>query len=415
MGVSIWEGKKAERMASALEIIAIANAKNIDLNNAHEIQEIVKAGKARDFFQLGDQIDIVWQPDNSSENTYHIPFDVVSFAPAVDGLGVTHPNAMWLQSHYALTGIQFSGNNAFYVPAAALPAGTYYFTMGNAWGNNVVKDKIYEFTTTQEIPAGGQLLLGTASSNTSGLPDTAPANWRVRTFANGLQTTPTEILELTEVESSSGTDLGVLSSSTKYAESGINNMQRAAYGYNRYAHSAIRQWLNSAAGKDAWWEQKNPFDHRPDQLATVQGFMAGLPQEFLEVIRPVKITTALNTVSDSEIGASEDVADKFFLPSLEQEYIVPQASGVEGAYWEYWKERLGLNSPQIQGGNGANPAHIRYAYENHTSAQTVRLRSASRGGAGYAWYVGASGSAGSYGYGGGAAYAYRPAPACVIY
>ena len=25
MGVSIWEGKKAERMASALEIIAIAN------------------------------------------------------------------------------------------------------------------------------------------------------------------------------------------------------------------------------------------------------------------------------------------------------------------------------------------------------------------------------------------------------
>lgn len=412
MGVSIWEGKKAERVASALEIIAIANAKNIDLNNAHEIQEIVKAGKARDFFQLGDQIDIVWQPDNSSENTYHVPFDVVSFAPAVDGLGVTHPNAMWLQSHYALTGIQFSGNNAFYVPAAALPAGTYYFSIGNNWGNNCVAGKIYEFTTTQEIPAGGQLLLGTASSNTSGLPDTTPANWRVRTFANGLQDTPTEILELTEVESSSGTDLGVLSSSTKYAESGINNMQRAAYGYNRYAHSAIRQWLNSAAGKGAWWEQKNPFDHRPDQLATVQGFMAGLPQEFLEVIRPVKITTALNTISDSEIGASEDVADKFFLPSLEQEYIAPQASGVEGAYWEYWKERLGLNSPQIQGGNGANPAHIRYAYENHTSAQGVRLRSASRGTAYYAWFVVTSGYA--Y-YHGTATTAFRPAPACVIY
>ena len=409
MGVSIWEGKKAERVARALEIIAIANAKNIDLNNAHEIQEIVKAGKARDFFQLGDQIDIVWQPDNSSENTYHIPFDVVSFAPAVDGLGVTHPNAMWLQSHYALTGIQFSGNNAFYVPAAALPAGTYHFTMGNAWGSNVVKDKVYQFTTTQEVPAGGQLVLGTASSNTSGLPDTVPANWRVRTFANGLQDTPTEILELTE--GSEGTDLGTLSSSTKYAESGINNMQRAAYGYNRYAHSAIRQWLNSAAGKGAWWEQKNPFDHRPDQLATVQGFMAGLPQEFLEVIRPVKITTALNTISDSEIGASEDVADKFFLPSLEQEYIAPQASGVEGAYWEYWKERLGLNSPQIQGGNGANPAHIRYAYENHTSAQTVRLRSAHRGYASNAWYVTTSGYASFSN----AAGAYRPAPACVIY
>ncbi len=409
MGVSIWEGNKAERVASALEVIAVANAKNIDLTNMREVQEIVKAGKARDFFQLGDQIDIVWQPDNSSENTYHIPFDVVSFAPAVDGLGVTRPNAMWLQSHYALTGIQFSGNNAFYVPAEALPAGTYHFTMGNAWGSNVVKDKVYQFTTTQEVPAGGQLVLGTATSNTSGLPDTAPANWRVRTFANGLQDTPTEILELTE--GSEGTDLGTLSSSTKYAESGINNMQRAAYGYNRYAHSAIRQWLNSAAGKGAWWEQKNPFDHRPDQLATVQGFMAGLPQEFLEVIRPVKITTALNTVSDSEIAASEDVADKFFLPSLEQEYIVPQASGVEGAYWEYWKERLGLNSPQIQGSSGANPAHIRYAYENHTSAQTVRLRSAYRGSATSAWYVTTSGTANTST----AAIAYRPAPACVIW
>lgn len=412
MGVSIWEGNKAERVARALEIIAIANAKNIDLSNMHEVQEIVKAGKAREFFRIGDQIDITWKPDTGAEAEHHLPFDVVSFGPVVDGSGNTHQNAMWLQSHYALTGIQFSGNNAFYVPEAAMPAGTYYFTMGNAWGNNVVKDKIYEFTTTQEIPAGGQLLLGTASSNTSGLPDTVPANWRVRTFANGLQDTPTEILELTEVESSSGTDLGVLSSSTKYAESGINNMQRAAYGYNRYAHSAIRQWLNSAAGKNAWWEQKNPFDHRPDQLATVQGFMAGLPQDFLEVIRPIKITTALNTVSDSEIGASEDVVDKFFLPSLEQEYIVPQASGVEGAYWEYWKERLGLNSPQIQGGNGANPAHIRYAYENHTSAQHVRLRSASRGGALGAWYVTTSGYANGYSY---ATSAFRPAPACAIY
>lgn len=411
MGVSIWEGSKAERVASALEIIAVANAQNIDITNMREVQEIVRAGKAEEFFNIGDQIDVEWKPENSSDVTYHIPFDVVSFLPAVDGSGNTHQHAMWLQSHYALTAIQFSGNNAFYVPDAALPAGRYYFTIGNSWGNNCVAGKIYEFTTTQEVPAGGQLLLGTATSNTSALPDTAPSNWRVRTFSTGAQATPTEILALTEVSSPSGTDLGTLSSSTRYAESGINNMQRAAYGYNRYAHSAIRQWLNSAAEKDGWWEQKNPFDHRPDQLATVQGFMAGLPQDFLQIIKPVRVTTALNTVSDSNIGASEDVSDKFFLPSLEQEYIVPQASGVEGAYWEYWKERLGLSTPQVQGSAGTNPAHIRYAYENHTSAQNVRLRSASRGAAHSAWYVYTSGYAGSSH----ATYAIRPAPACVIY
>ena len=411
MATELLEGGNAYRIARALETIAIAQyAKGGSTPSTFaEIAQAVQAGNAKKYFKIGDQIMTTWSPDG--ETVYDMPWDVVYFAPVTDENGVIHENAMWLQSHYALTGIQFSGNNAFYVPEAAMPAGTYYFTMGNAWGNNVVKDKIYEFTTTQEIPAGGQLLLGKADSNTSALPDTAPANWRVRTFANGLQDAPMEILKLTEVESSSGTDLGVLSSSTKYAESGINNMQRAAYGYNRYAHSAIRQWLNSAAGKDGWWEQKNPFDHRPDQLATVQGFMAGLPQDFLEVIRPIKVTTALNTVSDSEIGASEDVVDKFFLPSLEQEYIVPQASGVEGAYWEYWEERLGLNSPQIQGGSGANPAHIRYAYENHTSAQYVRLRSANRGYAHNAWSVYTSGYAG-YSY---ATTAIRPAPACVIY
>ena len=409
MGVSIWEGGKAERVASALEVIAVANAKNIDLTNMREVQEIVKAGKAPEFFSIGDQIDIEWKPDNASDTTYHIPFDVVAFLPATDGQGNTHENAMWIQSHYCLTGIQFSGNNAFYVPTAEMPAGTYHFMMGNAWGTNVVANKSYQFTLATAVPAGGQLVLGTASSNTSGLPDTAPANWRVRTFANGIQNTPTEIVTLSE--GTGGTDLGTLSSSTKYAESGINNMQRAAYGYNRYAHSAIRQWLNSAGAKEEWWEQKNPFDHRPDQLATVQGFMAGLPQDFLQIIKPVKVTTALNTVSDSEIGTSEDVVDKFFLPSLEQEYIVPQASGVEGTYWQYWKDRLGLNAPQAWYDAGTNAHHIRYAYDNHTSAQYCRLRSASRGTANLAWYVASTG----YAYTGTATSATRCAPACVIY
>ena len=205
-----------KRMADALERIAIAQAKGIDITDYNQISEIVKLGLAREYFQIGDQIIMDW---SDGSHTYELPWDVVDFGPATDGDGNVHPNAMWLQSHYALTGIQFSGNNAFYVPTAALPAGTYYFTIGNNWGNNCVAGKIYEFTTTQQVPAGGQLVLGTATSNTSGLPDTVPANWRVRTFTNGAQAIPTEILELTEVASSSGTDLGTLSSSTKYADS----------------------------------------------------------------------------------------------------------------------------------------------------------------------------------------------------
>ena len=396
-----------ERVAAALEKIAIAQYGYYDMESFLQIQKIVQDGKAQEYFQIGDQIITTWKPN--ANTVYEMPWDVVDFGPVTDGDGNVHQNAMWLQSHYGLPGVQFSGNNAFYVPTAKLNPGTYYFTLGNGWGTHCVAGKIYEFTLTKEVPANGQLVLGTASSNTSGLPDTAPTNWRVRTFSNGFQNTPTEIVALTEVESSDGTDLGTLSSSTKFATSGMNNMQRAAYGYNRWSVSAIRQWLNSAADVEGWWTQQYAHDHRPDQLATMRGFEAGLPADFLAIIKPVKMVTALNTVSDSEIGTSEETIDRFFLPSLQQEFIAPQLADVEGTRFEYWYERLG-GVQHAQG--GTRPEHIRYAIENHTSAQHVRLRSAHRGYAIFTWSVHSSGNANYYD---SATYAYRPVPACAIY
>lgn len=391
------------RIATAVERIAIAQAP-IDITDFEQIRQIVQLGLAQQYFKIGDQIVVQW---SNGSSTYDMPWDVVSFGAATDGDGVVHNNAMWLESHYALPGMQFSGNNAFYVPTAEMPIGTYYFTMGNSWGSNVVAGKIYEFTTTKKIPANGQLVLGTATSNTSGLPDTAPANWRVRTFANGAQADPDEILTLTEVESSSGTDLGVLSSSTKFSTSGINNMQRSAYGYNRWSVSAIRQWLNSSAGVGQWWTQKYAHDHRPDQLASMQGFEAGLPAEFISIVQPVKMTTALDTVSDVDIGTSEDTVDRFFLASLQQESCQPQVADIEGAAWQYWIDRLGKTQAQYE----TLPAHIRYSISSHSSAQSVRLRSAYRGYASYTWFVYSSGTV----YYNTATAAYCPAPACVIW
>lgn len=392
-----------ERMAVALERIAIAQSQGIDITNYQQVQQIVQLGLAKEYFQIGDQINTKWAPNSTTE--YDMPWDIVDFGPVTDPNGVVHENAMWLESHYGLPGLQFSGNNAFYVPTAEMAVGTYHFSIANNWGSNCVAGKSYQFTLTQKIAAGGQLVLGTATSNTSGLPDTAPANWRVMTYANGAQNTPTEILTLTE--GTDGTDLGALSSSTVFSTSGINNMQRSAYGYNRWSVSAMRQWLNSAADAEGWWTQQYAHDHRPDQLATMRGFEAGLPEDFLAIVKPIQVVTALNTVSDKDIGTSETTYDRFFLAALQQEYIVPQWTG-EGTAWEYWIERL--NGTQHAQG-GTRPEHIRYAIENHTSAQHVRLRSASRGYANNAWTVYSSGYASNYN----ATYAYRPAPACVIY
>ena len=135
--------------------------------------------------------------------------------------------------------------------------------------------------------------------------------------------------------------------------------------------------MNSDGAANAWFTPQNPYDRRPDQLASLRGMKAGFDEAFLNILKPVKVTTALNTVTDTQIGASESTYDMFFLASLEQEYVSPQASGVEGSAWLYWKRRLASTSPQGQG--TTNPNHIRYAYNARTSAQNCRLRCAHRG------------------------------------
>ena len=398
-----------DRIGEATELLALAHAGTIEVMSEKGIQQIVRSGLASKFFSYGDQVSEKWDQDDTHE--YDYDQDVVAFLDAVNALGETKPG-LWLQSHWGLPGIQFDASEAIWYCAEALPAGTYHFTIGTTWGNHCVAGKMYQFTLAQGLDVGGQIVIGNGTNfYTWGAPDVAPANWKVYTFANAKSVTPVEgPLELTE--GSGGTDLGSLSSSTKYGSTGLNNLQRCAYGYNRWSQSAIRQWLNSDQPVGAWWEPQNVYDRPPQQLASLRGFMAGLSADFLAVVQKVQVVTALNTVSDSELGATETTLDYFFLPSLEQEYIVPQLASVEGSYWPYWKERLGLSSPQIQGGDGANANHIRYAIENHTSAQYVTLRSCNRGNATYRWFVYAS-AGNAYGYSF-AAGAYRPAPACVI-
>lgn len=419
MGVSIWEGKKAEELNHVGHLLVEGVARqNILLSQLvqdasatphatlQEIHEIVRSGEAANVFSIGDQIMLKW---NDGTNEHVLPWDIVHFGDVELQDGEIVPG-MFIQSHYAMQGVQFDASEAIYVASAALPAGTYNFTIGTSWGTHCVAGKVYQFTTTVEIPAGGQVMVSKNNDFwTWGAPDVDPSSWKVHTFASNTATTPLES-NLAVTEGSGGTALGSLESTQKYSTSGMNNLQRAAYGYNRWAQSANRKYYNSAAASGAWWSPENPFDRSPQQLSSVRGFMAGFEDAFLNIIKPVKVVTALNTVSDTDIGTTETTYDTFFLASLEQEYIVPQLSNAEGVYWEYWKQRLGLTSPQPQGTNGTNAAHIRYAYDAKTSAQTCRLRSASRGGAFTAWGVSTGGNA-HYNY---ATYANRGCPACVI-
>ena len=419
MGVSIWEGNKAQGMIDVGHLMVegmarqnlllaqiLQTGESTPAAELAEIHRIVQSGEAPNIFSVGEQLMLNY---NDGTSDYVLPWDIVHFGNVELQDGEVVPG-MYLQSHYAMQGVQFDASEAIYVASAAMPAGTYYFTIGTNWGSHCHAGTSYSFTTTKEIPIGGQIVVGKNNDfYTWGAPDVAPENWRVHTFANANSITPLDTnLELTV--GNTGTDLGTVASNIAYGNTNPNNLQRAAYGYNRWSQSGMRQWLNSGAAAGTWWTAKNEFDRPPQQFSSVRGFMAGFDDAFLNIIKPVKVTTALNTVTDSAIGTTEDTYDTFFPASLEQEYIVPQLADVEGEYWEYWKQRLGLSSPQVQGGDGTNAMHIRYAYNAKTSAQYVRLRSAYRGYAVFTWYVSTAGHAGNYI----ATSAYRPAPACVI-
>ena len=82
---------------------------------------------------------------------------------------------------------------------------------------------------------------------------------------------------------------------------------------------------------------------------------------------------------------------------------------MEGSYWPYWRKRLGVTGPV--GWYDSNKFEgFKIPVLNANSPQNVRVRSANRGNAVYAWYVHSAG----YVHSNYASYAFRFSPACVI-
>lgn len=325
-------------------------------------------------YAIGDLITEKWT-DITNNTKYDNPWRVNHFETVETEGGVNIPG-MWLQNKYAHPfGVQFSHQRAFLRCPTGLAIGTYYFTIESAWGSNVSAGDVVCFTITQAIPSGGRV------AGCYGAPDQAKSNWRIYTYSADGKT----ILEtITPTFTASGTSLGTMKASTRNGD--LNSVQEMAYGWNRWKTSALRQYLNSAAGIGAWWIAQDEWDIAPDQLAAKPGYLSGLPQGMIDAIVPVKCITYTNTVNDG--GEADITYDKVRLISLEQMYINPLISG-EGEAHDYWKELNGTSTKWEQYGTYTDL--IQYAVENHSSSQFVRLRSAHRGLAYITWHVYSSG------------------------
>lgn len=346
----------------------------------------IKSKLYKEMYAVGDKFSNIWKDTNNSNKEYDNPLRINHFEDGLELEDGTTVNGMWLQTVYAhLKGVQFSHQQAFYVSGDGMVAGTYCVGFDYTWGDKgyVTKGDYWNFTLTKDVPAGGRL------AGFYGAPDQPQTNWRVYVYSADGKTVLETVSAINKGQE--GTLLGVM---TAYGDENLNGIQQMAYGDNRYATSAIRQYLNSDKPKGEWWTAQTKWDIAPDQLSQIDGYLCGMDPELLAVLKPVKVVTYCNTVTATGQKQVKDITyDKVTLISLEQMYIEPQAAG-EGEAHEYYKELNGT-AKKFQWWQTYEILKT-FAVENPTSPQYVRLRSANRYYAYYTWNVYSSGSVSSY-------------------
>jgi hypothetical protein len=370
----ILTDETGQDIVQALTVIAQNSVARSGMEWA-DVQTIVANGASEKAFAVGTQLIEKWT-DTADSKEYDLPWQVNHHENVTLEDGEIVPG-MWLQTHNCLPfGVQFSHQRAFLTCPEGLAAGTYHFDFAKAWGNNVKPGISYQFTLTKPVEKGGRL------AGCYGAPDTAPTSWKVYSYgANGV--TLNETVNVTV--GSSGTDIGTIPYEKRNGN--INSMQEMAYGWNRWKTSALRQWLNSNKPKGQWWTPQDAWDICPDQLANKDGFLCGMPEQMLNSLKKVKVSTFANTVNDE--GVEDITYDYVTLPSLGQIYAQTQIAG-EGNPHTYWKRKSGRTTPCEWWKD--QPNMITYSVANKTSAQHVRLRSANRNSALNTCYVSSSGS-----------------------
>lgn len=292
------------------------------------LQAIVSSGRAQEYFAIGDTINIPWTNyQPSTPVLYSVPFRVVHFGDAYDANNMLHRNAMWLQAQYAIPQqMRFDQPEEIQETGSTFESGYYYYVKS---GNDYVQQTV---TPGAAIPSGV----------------------------------------------------------TYYKHVKANAGDAIAKGSNVWSESGYRQWLNGTGAKNTWWTAQHGSDLAPYQLSTVPGFMYGFTEAWRALFKPVKVTTALNTVSED--GTTAVTYDRFFLPSLEQVYGVPEVSGAEGVYWEYWKQATGLDEPS-NGDNDHRSDARKIALVSDISGNkvTTRLRSAKRSSGKFLYVNGSAG------------------------
>lgn len=383
---------------NAMLDILVADKRAAALEDMDTIARLCASGEILEVLDYGDQIAPAWSEGNTNYNPAfnlcHESDEQLEDAEVIHG-------AHWEWDRTTPTGVPFDAPEALYAFDGTEGAGTFHIGIGYTYGDGWSTSKSIQFTLTEAPDAGDQLVVDLATNNA-----TDPTNGRTWTvYGKGLTTAKQTG---TTSNGTGGTSLGSTDSTSPHKANGhVNAPSRCVYGYNRYMYSALRQWLNSPADAGAWWTPQHDFDRPPAVAATLAGFLHGYSADVIRHFKPIKRVT----VACDADGNVEDVTyDRVSLSSLEQMFCVPQFSGKEGEYWEYYKRLLGRTSPAPT--SQTYPRLIKYGLTTGStlSAQSCFRRSAYRGNAYSEWIVYSSGGV----YSSNAYYANRCAPSVFI-
>lgn len=328
----------------------IDSIRNIVLNKKpltwNDVQAIVRSGLASEYFNIGDQFVVEKVIDENT--TIPLTFDVIGIdhdTPA----NPSYTHSMTLQLHDLWTSAMIfdAPEAASYIDEETYPngleAGTYHFTLPSGYDTAYGGGSAFNFTLTNTVPVGGQIRFGWSYN-------TQASACKITTYASVGTTTALETVSV--VEGEAGTAMPSLHTTT--VTENTNCVHRMRYGSNNWAESSLRQWLNTDADANSWWEAKTVFD-RPANASSA-GFLKGLDPEFISVIGEVTKTTQ-RSISD---GYGLDTsAERFFLLSRPEIYAGTErsADGADGTVYEYYGDEYSdLTAP----GTGADTNRIKY-------------------------------------------------------
>ena len=278
-----------------------------------EFRKAVRSGKAQSLYPVGTKLYENWGDETSNA---WIVVDYPNEDRYIDSdlAQQGYTNRVMLMEEKLNYLRRFDAIEAWLYAETAIPAGTYRFTIPD-YDSSHGGNKTYIFTSTDNVPVGGQLTL-TWAHNTN------PT--KVQGYSSSTSTTALFDVDIAEWDDTTAcTDLGTIKlalADTDSTYGKLNHIHRARYGSNNYYQSGLRQWLNADATANNWWSPSNIFD-RPYDDRNTAGRLNTLSSNMKAVLATPTVNCITNNLFESpslddttfSLQTAYTVEDKLFL------------------------------------------------------------------------------------------------------